>query len=64
LKDLRSYQKFPKGKITYGFKFPKKWQVFGTTSTQLSIVKKSSNGISFNMKVVDLSLPFPKSPRS
>ena len=34
LKDLRSYQKFPKGKMTYGFKFPKMasfWNNFNST---------------------------------
>jgi hypothetical protein len=33
-------------------------------STQDYIIKKASNEILLNMKVVDLSLPFPKSPRS
>jgi hypothetical protein len=50
--------------MTYGFKFPNGWQVFGTTSTQFSTIKKASNGILLNMKVVDLSLPYSKSPRS
>jgi hypothetical protein len=56
--------KVSKRKNYLWFQVSKKWQVFGTTSTQLSIIKKSSNGILLNMKVVDLSLPFPKSPRS
>lgn len=40
------------------------WKDFGPTSTQDYIIKKASNEILSNMKVEDLSLPFPKSPRS
>ena len=41
-----------------------KWQGFGPTSTQYYIIQKASNEILSNMKVEDISLPFPKSPRS
>ena len=41
-----------------------KWKGFRPTSTQYYIIKKASNEILLNMKVVDLSLPFPKCPRS
>ena len=41
-----------------------KWKGFNLTSTSNYIIKKASNEILLNMKVVDLSLPFPKSPRS
>jgi hypothetical protein len=37
---------------------------FGPTSTQLSNIKEASNEILSNIKVEDISLPFPKSPRS
>jgi hypothetical protein len=49
--------------VTCNFKF-QKWKVFGPTSTQLSNIKEASNEFLSNMKVEDLSLPFPKSPIS
>ena len=57
---VKSFQKW---KVTCNFKFPK-MASFGPTSTQLSNIKEASNEILSNMKVEDLSLPFPKSPRS
>ena len=58
-----------KSKVSQNGKWPiissfQKWKVFGPTSTQLSNIKKASNEFLSNMKVEDLSLPFPESPRS
>jgi hypothetical protein len=40
------------------------WQVFGPLSTWLFNIKEVSNGSLVIMKVIDLCLPFPKSPNS
>jgi hypothetical protein len=46
--------------VTYNLKLPKMERF----SPQDYIIKNASNEILLNMKVVDLVLPFPKSPRS
>jgi hypothetical protein len=46
--------------VTYNSKLPKMERF----SPQDYITKNASNEILLNMKVVDLSLPFPKSPRT
>ena len=57
---IKSFQKW---KVTCNSKFPK-MASFGPYLTWLSNIKEASNEILSNVKVEDLSLPFPKSPRS
>jgi hypothetical protein len=60
LKDLRSNKKFPKIEMTCNFHLPK----MESSSPQNYMSKQASNQILSNMKVEDLALAFPKSPRT
>jgi hypothetical protein len=60
LKDLKSDKKFPKMEMTCNFHLPK----MESYAPQNYIMNQASNQNLSNMKVEDLVLAFPKSPRT